>query len=103
LPLDFGLGADTIEKMERRMNIEIRDTDLQARIQKQMRATGSGSGEEVLLRLLETQEEQDRWLLENREAINGKIRRGIAQLDRGEGIPEGKLDSHLKELKAKAE
>ena len=85
------------------MNIEIRDAALQARIQKQMQATGSGSAEEVLLRLLETQEEQDRWLLENRDAINDKIRRGIAQLDRGEGIPEGELDSYLKELKAKAE
>ncbi len=85
------------------MNIEIRDAALQARIQKQMQATGSGSAEEVLLRLLETQEEQDRWLLENREAINDKIRRGMAQLDRGEGIPEGELDSYLKELKAKAE
>ena len=85
------------------MNIEIRDAALRARIQKQMQATGSGSAEEVLLRLLETQEEQDRWLLENREAINDKIRRGMAQLDRGEGIPEGELDSYLKELKAKAE
>jgi hypothetical protein len=85
------------------MNIEIRDAALQARIQRQMQATGSGSAEEVLLRLLETQEEQDRWLLENREAINGKIRRGVAQLDGGKGIPEGELDSYLKELKAKAE
>ena len=85
------------------MNIEIRDAALQARIQKQMQATGSGSAEEVLLRLLEAQEEQDRWLLENRETITNKIRRGIAQLDRGEGIPEGELDSYLKELKAKAE
>ena len=41
------------------------------------------------LRLLDTQKEQDRWLLGNREEINAKIRRGIAQLDRGEGIPEG--------------
>src|SRR5712691_10512767 len=59
------------------MNIEIRDAVLEARIQKQIQATGAGSVEEVLLRLLETQEEQDRWLLENREAINAKIRRGI--------------------------
>ena len=85
------------------MNIEIRDAALQARIQKLMRATGSGTAEEVLLRLLETQEEQDRWLEQNRESINDKIRRGIAQLDRGEGIPEGELDLYLKELKAKAE
>ncbi len=81
------------------MNIEIRDAALEARIQKQLQATGSRSVEEVLLRLLETQEEQDRWLLENREAINAKIKRGIDQLDRGEGIPEDKLDAYLTDLK----
>jgi len=81
------------------VNIEIHDTALEARIQKQLQATGSGSVEEVLLRLLDTQEEQDRWLLENREIINAKIRRGIKQLDRGEGIPEDQLDAHLANLK----
>jgi hypothetical protein len=85
------------------MNIEIRDAALEARIQKQLQATGSDSVEEVLLRLLETQEEQDRWLLENREAVNAKIRRGIEQLDRGEGISEDRLDAYLADLKAKSE
>jgi len=83
------------------VNIEIRDAALEARIQKQLQATGSGSVEEVLLRLLETQEEQDRWLLENRETINAKIRRGIEQLDRGEGIPEDQLHAHLASLKSR--
>jgi len=54
------------------MNIEIRNASLQARIQKQLEATGSASVEEVLLRLLETQEEQDRWLQENKDAIDAK-------------------------------
>ena len=85
------------------MNIEIRNGSLQARIQKQLEATGSASVEEVLLRLLETQEEQDRWLQENKDAIDAKIRRGIAQLDRGEGIPEERVDAYLKELKAQPE
>jgi hypothetical protein len=85
------------------MTIEIRDANLEARIKKQLQATGSSTVEEVLLRLLETQEEQGRWLSENREAINAKIRRGIEQLDRGEGIPEDQLDSHLARLKAKPE
>lgn len=85
------------------MNIEIRNPSLQARIQKQLEATGSDSVEEVLLRLLETQEEQDRWLLENKDAIDAKIRRGIAQLDAGEGIPEQRVDAYLKELKAQPE
>ena len=85
------------------MNIEIRNASLQARIQKQLEATGSASVEEVLLRLLETQEEQDRWLQENKDAIDAKIRRGIAQLDRGEGIPEERVDAYLKELRAQPE
>jgi hypothetical protein len=83
------------------MTIKIQDEALEARLQKQLKSTGSASVEEVLVRLLETQEEQDRWLSENREAINGKIRRGIEQLDRGEGIPEDQLDTRLGELKAK--
>jgi hypothetical protein len=85
------------------MNIEIRDAALEARLQRQLQATGSGSVEEVLLRLLETQEEQDRWLLENRETIDAKIKRGIDQLDRGEGIPEDRLAAYLAHLKAKSE
>jgi hypothetical protein len=85
------------------MNIEIRNAALEARLQKQLQATGSGSVEEVLLRLLETQEEQDRWLLENRETINAKIKRGIDQLDRGEGIPEDRLDAYLADLKSRPE
>ncbi len=85
------------------MDIQIRDTALEARIQKQMQATGSSNVEEVLLRLLETQEEQDRWLMDNREAINAKIQRGIEQLDRGEGIPDDQLDSYLAKLKSQPE
>jgi hypothetical protein len=85
------------------MNIEIRDAALEARIEKQLRATGSASVEEVLLHLLETQEEQDRWLLEDRGGVDAKIRRGIDQLDRGEGIPEDKVDAYLANLKAQPE
>jgi hypothetical protein len=80
------------------MNIEIHDAALEARIQKLLRTSGSSSVEEVLLRLVETQEEQDRWLLENRAAVNAKIRTAIDQLDRGEGIPEDQLDAHLAKL-----
>jgi hypothetical protein len=83
------------------LNFEIHDEALEARIQKQIQATGSSSVEEVLRRLLETQEEQDRWLLENREAIDANIRRGIEQLDRGEGIPEDQLAAHLTKLKSR--
>lgn len=81
------------------MKIKIDDAAVEARIQKQLQATGSTTIEEVLVHLLETQEEQDRWLLENRAAINAKIRRGLDELDRGEGIPEEELDAYLTKLK----
>jgi len=84
------------------MAIEIRDAALEARIQKYLEASGSSSVEEMLLRLLDTQEEQDKWLLENREFIRGKIERGVAQLERGEGIPEDQLDQYLAERKRKS-
>lgn len=85
------------------MNIEIHDPLIQARLQKQVESTGSRSLEEALSRLLETQEEQDRWLADNRVANKTKIQRGIQQLDRGEGIPEHKLNAHLAKLKAEKE
>jgi len=91
------------EEWRKAMHIEIHDAALEARIQKQIHATGSASAEEALLHLLETQEEQDRWLIDNRDAINAKIRHGIAQLDRGEGIPEDELDGYLTEQKAKSD
>jgi hypothetical protein len=83
--------------------IQIHDTALEDRIRRRIQATGAASPEEALLHLLETQEEQDRWLMESREGINAKIRRGIAQLDRGEGIPEDQLDAFLSAQKSKAE
>jgi hypothetical protein len=85
------------------MTIQIRDAALEARLKKQIEATGSDSLEELLLHLLESREEQDRWLLENKEGIKTKIQRGIDQLDGGEGIPEDQLKAYLAKLKAKPE
>lgn len=85
------------------MSIEIRDPALEARIKQRMEATGAASIEEALVHVLETQEEQDRWLLETRDQIDAKICRGIEQLDRGEGIAETELEEYLAKFKAKAE
>ncbi len=82
------------------MNIEIQDATLEARMYTQMQATGTASAEEVLMRLLNTQEEQDRWLLESKSAIEDKIQRGLAELDRGEGIADSDLAGVLARLKA---
>jgi hypothetical protein len=41
-------------------------------------------------------------LAENKVALNAKIRRGLRELDRGEGIPEDQLDGYLAKLKSKS-
>jgi len=84
------------------MQIEIRDPALQARIQEQLKSSGSSDMEDVLRHLLETQEEQDRWLLENKGAIQARIDLGIQQLDAGLGI-EDELETYITRLKAKPE
>jgi len=81
------------------MTIEIRDADLEARIERQLQATGEDV-EQLLFRLLHNQEEQDEWLLDNGGELNAKIELGREQLRRGEGIPEGELDAHLANLKS---
>jgi hypothetical protein len=75
---------------------------LEARLQKHLEASGSNTVEELLLRLLDSQEEQERWLLENREFFREKIKRGAAQLDRGEGIPGDQFAQYLEERKRNA-
>jgi hypothetical protein len=82
------------------MSIEIHDATVEARLHRQMQAIGTDNVTEALQRLLNTQEEQDRWLLETKAENNSKINRGIEQLDRGEGIPEDQLDAYLAALKA---
>ena len=104
--LDFeslGGGILTFRRSEPLTNIEIHDAAVEARMHRQMQAMGAATAEEALLRLLHTQEEQDRWLHENRDSINAKIALGIAQLERGEGIPEDRLESYLAALKEKPE
>ena len=58
------------------------------------------SPEEVIERALEVLRSEDAWLAQNEEAFNRKIERGIAQLDRGEGISGDHLRARLDERKA---
>ena len=73
------------------------------RIAEAVRSGAYQSPDEVIERALEVLHERDEWLLANRQAVDAKIRRGLEELDRGEGIPEDKLDAHLKALKAPSE
>ena len=84
------------------MAIEIRDAVLEARIHKFLETSGSSTVEELLLRMLDAQEEQEKWLALNRDFFREKIERGAAQLDRGEGIPGDQFAQYLEERKRKA-
>jgi hypothetical protein len=65
-----------------------------------MRAGGYENAEAAIESALEVLRSQNEWLIENRAAVEAKIRQGIAELDRGEGIPEDQLDEHMARLKA---
>ena len=73
------------------------------RIAEALRSGAYSSTDDVIDRALEVLHEQDEWLTANRQAIDDKIRTGIAELERGEGIPEDELDTYLQRLKAQPE
>ena len=70
------------------MNIDFETRRCKHGCRSNWKSPGSGSVEELLARLLETQEEQDRWLLENRESIDAKIRRGMRSSTDGKAFPK---------------
>jgi len=49
---------------------------------------------------LASQEAEAEWLAEDKAAINEKVARGLAQLDRGEGIPGDEARLQLQQRKA---
>jgi Arc/MetJ-type ribon-helix-helix transcriptional regulator len=73
------------------------------RIAEALRSGAYESPDDVIDRALEVLHERDAWLLANRQTVDARIRTGIEELDRGEGIPEDKLDEHLDRLKAQPE
>jgi len=73
------------------------------RVVEALRSGAYRNSDDVIDRALEVLHEQDEWLTANRQAIDAKIRTGIAELERGEGIPEDELDTYLERLKAQPE
>jgi Arc/MetJ-type ribon-helix-helix transcriptional regulator len=70
------------------------------RISEALRSGAYSSADDVIDRALDVLHEQDKWLLANRQAIDSKIRKGLENLDHGEGIPAHELDAYLARLKA---
>ena len=73
------------------------------RIAEAIRSGAYQSPEDVIDRALEVLHERDEWLIANRQTVDAMIRKGMAELIRGEGIPEDQLDAHLARLKAQSE
>jgi antitoxin ParD1/3/4 len=82
------------------MNIEINRPEIEALIQQRLRSGAFQSVEDVLLDALNSQGEREAWLQENADEIRGKIDRGLAQLDKGEGIASDELRGRLEADKA---
>ena len=73
------------------------------RIAEALRSGAYTSQDDVIDRALEVLHQQDEWLTTNRQAIDVKIRTGIEELERGEGVPEDEIDAYLQRLKAQPE
>jgi hypothetical protein len=77
------------------MTIEINRPEIEALIQQRLHSGAFDSVEDVLFDALEIQAEREAWLQENKEAISAKIERGLAQLDRSEGVSGDGLRKRL--------
>src|SRR5262249_1666377 len=81
------------------MTIELTPA-LQSLIQQRLQSGAFENVEQVLLDALRTQQEREEWLQANKEAIDAKVGRAIAQLDSGEGIAGEQLRDRLEARKS---
>ena len=81
------------------MKIELKPEDEQL-IQKRLQSGAFHTIDEIIHDALTSQDAEEDWLQENKEAINAKISRGLTQLDSGEGISGDLARTRLQERKA---
>jgi|HubBroStandDraft_6_1064221.scaffolds.fasta_scaffold83316_2 antitoxin ParD1/3/4 len=98
--LTEALLGGSLKESRLTVTIEIKRPEIEALIQQRLRSGGFENVEDVLFDALEIQGEREAWLQENKAAINAKIQRGLAQLDRGEGISGDRLRKRLEADKA---
>ena len=82
------------------MTIQINRPEIEALVQQRLQSGAFQSAEDVISDALEVQAEREVWLQENKAAIHAEIERGLAKLDRGEGIAGEKLRDRLEADKA---
>jgi Arc/MetJ-type ribon-helix-helix transcriptional regulator len=81
------------------MIVELKPED-ELLVQKQLRSGAFASAEEIIHYALESLDQDEAWLHENKGAIHEKIGQGIAELDRGEGLSARDARTRLQEQKA---
>ncbi|MEX2301705.1 MAG: hypothetical protein WD733_12255 [Bryobacterales bacterium] len=69
-------------------------------IEKRLQSGVFRSVGEVIHDALASQDAEAEWLVKNRKAVDEKIARGIAQLDRGEGVSGDMARARLQRRKA---
>ncbi len=69
-------------------------------IQRRLQSGAFRSVEEVIHDALASQDAEADWLVRNKGAIDEKIARGIAELDRGEGVSGETARARLQQRKA---
>jgi Arc/MetJ-type ribon-helix-helix transcriptional regulator len=84
------------------MTIELKPEQQQL-IEEALQSGGYHNSQDVIGQALEMLRQRDEWLIANCQAIERKIQTGLAELDRGAGIPEDELDVYLTRLKAQPE
>jgi antitoxin ParD1/3/4 len=81
------------------MTIQLRPDD-EKLIRERLQSGVFASVEEVIHDALAAQAAEAKWLARNRDAINDKIARGIAQLNRGEGVAGDAVRERLRQRKS---
>lgn len=81
------------------MKIELKPEDEQL-IHKRLESGAFHTIDEVIHDALTSEDAEEDWLQENRDAINARIARGLGQLDSGEGVPGNLAGARLQERKA---
>ena len=81
------------------MTIQLRP-ELEQLIQKDIERGGYQSIEQFIERAIQLLHDEEHLLQENRDAIHNAIGEGLAQLDRGEGVPGEVSRARLQEKKS---
>jgi Arc/MetJ-type ribon-helix-helix transcriptional regulator len=80
------------------MNITLRPEHEKA-IAQAIESGAYENSDQVIERALEVLRSEDEWLVDNKGAINEKIERAMAQIDRGEGVSGEGLRERLEKRK----